>query len=206
MDAYVVANGQLSFVKIKYNRKSELSLQPPREDKLKGNFRHPSYTTCELLPPRVLSAVIPTPLVKKIIVSLASRLETSVAIIQKYLVPGHIQEWGKVQVDSRDASFIRYNLLVDKHTRNHRREPEFEAQSFFGQLQHIFIVPLPAIPNLGLQPTSFILAAIQNCIVEAENDLDMHYYKKLGHVEVVDMNTVQSGSMARGFYDPNDTS
>ncbi|KAG5649283.1 hypothetical protein H0H81_004856, partial [Sphagnurus paluster] len=76
-----------------------------------------------------------------------------------------------------------YDLLIDKHARNHRREPEFKAQSFFRQLQHIFIVPLPAIPDLGLQPTSFILAAIQNCVVEAKNNLDMHYYKKLGHVE-----------------------
>lgn len=111
-------------------------------------------------------------------------------------------------------------MLVDRNARNRRMTPEFHPESFFGQLQRIFVVRLPATPDLDLvEPTTLILALIRQCDIVAHNSLDMHYYKKLTYTEVVDMGSVQcvvgriydrgcwvildrSGSMACGYYDP----
>ncbi|KAF5374458.1 hypothetical protein D9615_009129 [Tricholomella constricta] len=243
MDSYVAANAQLSLIKIKYNLEDSLSLLP-KGSSAQLNFHNVSYPTCELLPPRRTASsgsLLPT-LVKKIAVSLATRFNTTTRIIGKHLKPEIIEQWGKVRrldgdtmhasslvkpkYDNRDATFVRvplqYDLLVDKHARSRDREPEYEPQSFYGQLENIFVVKLPATPDLELvQPATLILAAIRTCTVEAENSLDMHYYKRQGRTEVVDMTSVQcvvgrvkvgnmyaiidrSGSMARGYYDPDD--
>ncbi|KAG6822479.1 hypothetical protein H0H92_013719, partial [Tricholoma furcatifolium] len=73
-----------------------------------------------------------------------------------------------------------------------RRTPEFEPRSFFGQLDTILVVPLPATTNLELaEPTTLILAAVHSCTILAHNDLDVHYYKQLGRTEVVDVSSIQ---------------
>jgi hypothetical protein len=69
---------------------------------------------------------------------------------------------------------------------------------------------------------TIILAAISECKITAHNDLDMHYYRDEGALQVVDISTVQclvgrikttngrdwaiidrSGSLARPYYDPD---
>jgi hypothetical protein len=138
------------------------------------------------------------------------------------------------QEDKRDATFVRvsifhcfvttiltftkYEVLVDKHARSRNRRPEYQTETFFGQLQHIFVVPVPLSNDLGLtEPTTALLAAIRACEITGRNDLDMHYYKELGRLDVVDMTCVQclvgrvidgkfwavfdrSGSLARAIY------
>ena len=67
-------------------------------------------------------------------------------------------------------------------------------ETFFGQLQHIFVVKIPAVPQLVVgvsNPEILILGAILTCEIEEKTDLDMHYYKKHGRTEVVDISTVQ---------------
>jgi hypothetical protein len=67
-------------------------------------------------------------------------------------------------------------------------------ETFYGQLQHIFVVKMPAAPQLlaGIaNPEILILASILTCDIEEKNDLDMHYYKTHGRTEVVDITTVQ---------------
>ena len=50
---------------------------------------------------------------------------------------------------------------------------------------------MPATHDLGLnEPTTVILGAIHNARLN-DTDLDMHYYKKQGRVEVVDIGIVQ---------------
>jgi hypothetical protein len=68
-----------------------------------------------------------------------------------------------------------------------------EPQTFFGQLQHIFVIRLKASPVVGLsEDTTLILAAIRACAdakLKAENNI--YYYSREGHLKVVDMECVQ---------------
>lgn len=117
---------------------------------------------------------------------------------------------------------MQYVLLVDINARRARLAPSYVPTNFFGQLQNIFVVKLPAAPELQLEEeTTHILAAIRRCDITARNDLDMHYYRKDGPVEVVDISSIQclvgrvqttdkknwviidrSGNLARPYYDP----
>ena len=94
-------------------------------------------------------------------------------------------------------------------------------KTFYGQLQHLFVILLP--PDTALhftKPTIHILASIRTCKIERGNeDLDIHYYSKLGGLDVLDITCVQcamgripckngwaiidrSGDLARAFYVP----
>ena len=65
-------------------------------------------------------------------------------------------------------------------------------ETFYGQLQHIFVVEMPAAHQLGItEPEILILGAILTCDIKEKNDLDMHYYRTHGRTEVVDITTVQ---------------
>ncbi|KIM60589.1 hypothetical protein SCLCIDRAFT_1183175 [Scleroderma citrinum Foug A] len=57
--------------------------------------------------------------------------------------------------DSHDATFVWYETLVDKYARQKKRQPEYEMKTFYGQLQHIFVVSLPPDASLHIsEPTS----------------------------------------------------
>ena len=65
-------------------------------------------------------------------------------------------------------------------------------ETFYGQLQHIFVVKNPGATQLLVgEPEILILGAILTCDIEEKNDLDMHYYKNHGRTEVVDITTIQ---------------
>ena len=114
-------------------------------------------------------------------------------------------------------------MLVDKYARQARRRPAYELQTFYGQLQHIYVIQFPtACQNLGLdQPTGIVLASIRTCILDSPvpqlECLDIKYYSMEGAVHVVDITSLQclvgrirdrnrwaiidrSGSLARAFY------
>jgi hypothetical protein len=111
--------------------------------------------------------------------------------------------------DRQDATFVRvsvgfllvvvvsqhcqYEMLVDRNARYARRPVILNSQIFFGQLQHIFVVSLPASLPLSLkQWTTIILATIPICSNPwMQSNNGMHYYSREGHLEVVDMECVQ---------------
>lgn len=112
--------------------------------------------------------------------------------------------------DRRDATYIRvssvvcyqhisdkcivlqYDMLVDKHANNKRLPPKFEVQSFYGRLENILVIRLPATPQLDLDTESLLmLTGVRQCEVTATNSMDMPYYSKMGRFEVVDMSCVQ---------------
>lgn len=87
---------------------------------------------------------------------------------------------------------MQYELLVDQNANRRNLAPKFVPETFYGQLQHIFVVPMPAAEELGIaEPQTLILASILTCDIEAQNDLDMHYFKQHGRTEVVDIATIQ---------------
>ena len=94
-------------------------------------------------------------------------------------------------------------------------------KTFYGQLQHLFVVSLPPDTSLCLtEPTIHILASIKTCKIERANvGLDVHYYSKLGGLDVLNITCVQcavgrilckngwaiidrSGDLAQAFYVP----
>jgi len=117
---------------------------------------------------------------------------------------------------------VQYETLVDKYARQKKRQPEYEMKTFYGQLQHIFVVSLPLDTGLCIsEPTVHILASIKTCKVERSNAaLDIHYYSKLGGLDILDIMCIQcivgriscannswaiidrSGDLARAFYVP----
>jgi hypothetical protein len=85
-------------------------------------------------------------------------------------------------------------LYVDKYARLKKKKPFLELKTFYGQIQHVILVKMPATQDLSLsEPDTLVLASIRNCdVVEKRtNGLGMRYYKKEGYTEVVDIGTIQ---------------
>ena len=83
-------------------------------------------------------------------------------------------------------------MLVDKNARHVRKPIVLESGVFFGQLQNIFVIKIPASPALKLEETTLILAAVRTCAnprMKGENDI--YYYSREGHLEVIDISCVQ---------------
>ena len=85
-------------------------------------------------------------------------------------------------------------MLVDIHASRRGRRAQFVNKTFYGQLNHIFVVPFPATPSLGIErDTTLILAGIHQCAnVKEGNGLRMPYYSRMGAKEVVDVKCVQA--------------
>ncbi|KAI0692136.1 hypothetical protein C8T65DRAFT_586838 [Cerioporus squamosus] len=232
LNRYVVDRARLDHLKLIYaglDLKLRLSPEPSH-----SGVTIPGYETCVLLPPKR-----PLPLDRglqdKILSCLCTRLKLPPARL-RCLLPSSVEQYGKVRIfndgdtiraaalapapeDGRDATYVRYELLVDRNARYHHREEVFEKQTFFGQLLHVFALTLTAnpIPN-SAPPGPLLLAAVQTCVVEETNeDLDIHYYSRMGATAVVDISTIQcvvgrifdrnrwaiidrSGSLSRALY------
>ncbi len=113
-------------------------------------------------------------------------------------------------------------MLVDKNARKARMAPSYYTKTFYGQLQNIVMVHMPATPDLGLETSQILLlAVIQQCIVDGTNTLGWSFYTNMGLTEVVDMTCVQclvgrvsssggkialidrSNIIQRSYYDPD---
>ncbi|KAJ7177283.1 hypothetical protein C8R43DRAFT_872399 [Mycena crocata] len=128
-----------------------------------------------------------------------------------------VEEWGKVRrvdseagdtmrscslgvtaEDTRDATYVRYEMLVDLNARHRSRPVKLQLQTFYGQLTHIYRVHFSepcAILEID-RPTTYILAAIRCCTLEPADrelhGLDIHFYSKQGSLDVTDITAVQS--------------
>ncbi|KAG6871633.1 hypothetical protein C0995_002096 [Termitomyces sp. Mi166 len=100
------------------------------------------------------------------------------AHVKKFMKDAHIHQWGKVQhvdseagdticaallgtrsEDSCDATFVqvKYEMYMDKNAQQQCKKPDLVLQTFYGQLQHIFVVQfdsLEAHTTLKLEPQS----------------------------------------------------
>ncbi|KAJ6561862.1 hypothetical protein B0H19DRAFT_943186, partial [Mycena capillaripes] len=213
IDRYVLEIAQLTQIKTRYNVVQELALAAPRGS-VQGAFTDELYPSCILLPPR--SPDRPKNL-RHIAAALSTRTEATLAKVNSALQEAVIEEWGKVRridseagdtmrscslgvatEDARYATYVRYQMLVDKNEKYKNKSVELELQSFFGQLTHIYRIHLPD-PSPELQtkkPTTYILAAIRSCVLKPDDrelaDLDIHYYTNQGALDVVDITTVQA--------------
>ncbi|KAJ7192610.1 hypothetical protein B0H12DRAFT_1002089, partial [Mycena haematopus] len=217
IDRYVLEVAQLTQIKTRYNVVDELALRVT-SGSIQGSFADPSYPSCILLPPK--SPHRPdSNQIRTIAAALSTRTGAKMAAVTAALQTADIEEWGKVRridseagdtmrscslgvvaEDAREATYVRasYEILVDRNAR-HRNLPEnFGLDTFYGQLTHIYRVHLPAAcPSLQTKkPTTYILAAIRSCILQAADKemegLDIHFYSSQGSLDVVDITTVQS--------------
>lgn len=88
--------------------------------------------------------------------------------------------------------YFQYELLVDKHARQKRRRPEYEARIYFGRLESIYEVSLPADTAFGPNPQILLLAAVKPCNTTIDNKTGLYSYKEYKPIEVVDLQAVQS--------------
>ncbi|KAJ7681395.1 hypothetical protein B0H17DRAFT_1161144 [Mycena rosella] len=215
MDRHVLETAQLTQIKTVYNVFEELSLTASRAE-IPGSFSDPAYPSCVLLPPR--SRATPSlAQMKTIATALSTRSGSSMRDVNNALKAAEVEEWGKVRridseegdtmrscslgttaEDSRDATYVRYEMLVDKHARFKKRAPEFELQTFYGQLTHLYRVHFReacALLNTE-EPTTYILAAIRACVLDADDaqlrGLDIHFYSGTGGLDVIDITSVQA--------------
>ncbi|KEP49798.1 transposase family Tnp2 protein [Rhizoctonia solani 123E] len=103
----------------------------------------------------------------------------------------------KIRSDARDSSFVRYSLLVDKHSHHRNLRPDLRPASQYGRLEHIFALPLKRRPtaNDPSKKRTLLLAFISEAPVLVE---DTHEYKVVSYAkgalksgEVVDARTIQ---------------
>ncbi|KAF9038182.1 hypothetical protein BJ165DRAFT_1353146 [Panaeolus papilionaceus] len=93
--------------------------------------------------------------------------------------------------DSRDASYVRYTLLVDKYAHQKRRKPMFVSEEFYGQLTRTFVIPIPHSKRLHVKtPTVIVLVFMQKLKIYLRTNGRV-YYQHRGGKELVDINTVK---------------
>lgn len=118
-------------------------------------------------------------------------------------------------------------MLVDRFAHMRRRKPQLEPKTFYGRLEHLYLITF-ACSDTRVDPQKpVILAAIRNCKIKDPGpadleDLDIHLYNATGGLDFVDVTSIQalvgrveykvdgggwgiidrSGSLARAEWDP----
>ncbi|KAF8761826.1 hypothetical protein RHS01_00193 [Rhizoctonia solani] len=141
----------------------------------------------------------------------------SVAILAsaaKKLIPDKLEQWGQLRIGNGGTQSTRvvstnyaptdgmlhlfYQLMVDQDADNVAADPQFEEESQYGQLQHVFVLTIPPKTH-KVNPHStrkryLLLAQIYEAPVEIDktDKYKVIWYKgKLGTGEVVDVLTIQ---------------
>ncbi|GBE90171.1 hypothetical protein SCP_1900200 [Sparassis crispa] len=189
IDRYLIDSARLEHIKMLYGMEKELALKPTAS---MSGLAVAEYNTCLLLPPHRTADMKTTPLIEKIVGALATRFNGKVRILPDGDTI-HAAALSKPREDWHDATYVRYEVLVDKNARFHRRRVALEMRTFYRQLQHIFAVRLvPSQPLQLTKPTTLILAAIKSCRIEcSHNTLDIHFFSDTGAVDVIDISCIQ---------------
>ena len=106
--------------------------------------------------------------------------------------------------------FSQYEVVVDRHQRRRKVPSDWKLATFYGQIEHLIHVELPRTPaacrDLKLKATddiemecSVLLAVIRSCDVpkqpgatEKIEGMDIHFYKRMGRLDAVDLNCVSA--------------
>ena len=113
-------------------------------------------------------------------------------------------------------------MIVDKYAHQPSRRPQYELRTFYGQLQHLYVVRfLEPCRDIGLEnPITVILAAVRTCKLDNTDQLhglDIRFSSNDGALHVADVTSLQclvgrirdrdkwaiidrSGNLARALY------
>ncbi|KAI0054434.1 hypothetical protein BV25DRAFT_1817076 [Artomyces pyxidatus] len=243
LDRFVVECAQMVQIRLVYQLDSDpgFSLSKPRRPPSSG-FRCPQYETTALLPPSRQNIRPDATILRKIEKCIATRYEMAgnIKAVKQCLAKAEISEWAKLRVDDgdticatafvsaeqdrRDATYARYEVLVDIHANRPRAKPVFKPETRYGRIQHIYSIEMPRCAALGIHtPETLFLAGITPCIVLASHSkLDIHYYREESKTEqFIDIDCVQclvgrikdhrgtwaiidrSGALSRALYIPD---
>jgi hypothetical protein len=90
---------------------------------------------------------------------------------------------------------IQYDAFVDQNERRRHAPEDLVEQTFFSSLQHVLSLELPASRDLNLsRPLPLVFVAVRTCITSTFSPVanyDIHYYLRLGGLNLVDLKTVQ---------------
>ncbi|KAI0057071.1 hypothetical protein BV25DRAFT_1872566 [Artomyces pyxidatus] len=231
LDRFVVECAQITQIRLIYQLDDDpgFALSKPHHE-----------TTC-LLPPSQQDRPEPA-ILRKIEKCLATRYDMSgnIKAIKRCLVKAQIVQWAKLRIDDgdtiyaaatfaaadterRDATYARYEVLVDINAHRRRVTPEYKPETRYGRIQHIFSVEMPPCAELGLRTSeTLFLAGITPCnILASHSQLDIQYYEEESKTEqFVDIDCVQclvgrvrdgrrwavidrSGALSRALYIPD---
>ncbi|KAF8605879.1 hypothetical protein BDV93DRAFT_437887 [Ceratobasidium sp. AG-I] len=131
----------------------------------------------------------------------------------KTIIPATLKQWArmritgggdliqargyhKLRMDGRDASFVRYELLVDRLAHRRNAPEDLVRKSHYGQVQYIFKLRLPPkVPgNPGNKSRKLLLALILEAPTEVASTYEyevVSYKGGLSKGEVVDASTIQ---------------
>lgn len=86
-------------------------------------------------------------------------------------------------------------MYIDIFANQRRRTPKYELETFYGQLEHIFLIQLTCNDARVAPKKPIILAAIRNCKLERDDPdlakLDIHLYTHMSSLDFVDITSVQ---------------
>ncbi|KAF9034604.1 hypothetical protein BJ165DRAFT_1356338 [Panaeolus papilionaceus] len=102
----------------------------------------------------------------------------------------HGRDLKETQEDTRDASFVRYDVEIDLDARHVHPPERMAMRTFFGQLKCIVVINLPATPFVNLTEPSTVVLAI---ILQTPTDKigEAFTYRNSTVEEVVDLDRVQ---------------
>ncbi|KAF8679883.1 Transposase family tnp2 [Rhizoctonia solani] len=170
------------------------------------------YEHILLLTPRSEPLII-TPLLRnKINKYLATAFGVTISKkVSNEIIPGQLKQWGRIRImggdlihargyhklrpDGRDASFIRYEQLVDTLAHRRKEAEDLEQTSCYGQVQHVFRLDLPpkTIINKAEDPKVLLLALVCEAPVKRDYSFEysvISYSGELSSGEVIDASTI----------------
>jgi hypothetical protein len=88
-------------------------------------------------------------------------------------------------------------MLVDKFARKKRHQPEYMLETFYGRLEHIFLIKLHPLNNICFSSNEeVIFAAIRSCKLDTTpaelGKLDIHLYTHDGSLDFIDITSIQA--------------
>ena len=92
---------------------------------------------------------------------------------------------------SNKLHVLQYEATIDRNAQAKNKRPEMALGTFFGELQRIIKMDLPATPNLNLKdPQTLFYAIVKQCNAERSRG-GFWEYKQLGGLEAVDLGLIQ---------------
>ncbi|KAI0714182.1 hypothetical protein C8T65DRAFT_573761 [Cerioporus squamosus] len=252
LNRHVLDRARLTHIKLIYNLEETLSLKPPSLNGFYRAVCIPRYQTCALLPPHRSpeASALNTGIRNKIVGVLCTRFNGTITNTRTALATATVEEWGRLRIlpegdiicaasfgkstdqpatqvkfgqAERDATFVRYEALVDRNARHRNAVVQLQRATFYGCLEHILAVNCPPIPGSSHHTSEMLLfAVVRTCeIEETHSSLDIHYYSKETTLDVLDITTIQclvgrirdrgrwaitdrSGALSRAIYDEDE--
>ncbi|KAG8809635.1 hypothetical protein FRC18_004456 [Serendipita sp. 400] len=205
MNTWVIEWEQLKLVK---NRFGLSDVFHPNSAMGSNPTFFPDYPLSGLLRPRTIKT-LSTDHHQRLVAAIGTKYDVSSKSIQN-IIPQQIACWNRLRRvgggdllrvasavkrtsgEHRNNSYVRYVLYVDIYARQRRREPAFEPRTYFGCLEEIYEVLLPAQPPFEAEVKVLLLALIRPCDAMFNSQMNAYTYRNYKPLEVVDIQTIES--------------